>query len=157
MRARISNAVKGVRPRAQKNNTTTLQSVEVREQYQEKTQILENVGEYNNIEDNWEEIKKTVETSAREILGIGTRQVRPSWFDTEYQIANEEKNEAYRTTLRSHCTRRIVEEYKEKWKIEKETYLGETMGVMVRKMCSIKFVMRTGGFSFLNHGSTAVS
>jgi len=68
-------------------NLRKLNTQEVRKQYQIKIlnmfAALENLIDYEDINKAWENIKKNIKTSAKEILGVYEFKQHKPWFDEE--------------------------------------------------------------------------
>jgi hypothetical protein len=65
-----------------------------------------------NIQEEWENIKRVIKGAENEILGMKERKVREEWFDEKCKQITKERNRI-RQKMMVRCTRSIAEEYKE--------------------------------------------
>ena len=72
----------------QRINFRNFNEPEVREQYQieitNRFAALENLSDDEGVNRTWENIKKNIQTSAKESLGLHELKQNKSWFDEEY-------------------------------------------------------------------------
>lgn len=74
------------------------------------------------IDEKWSRCKRALIQAVKEYLGLGNREKRKDWFDSECADITNRKNTTYKLALEKHSTRSAKEAYRKLRREEKHVH-----------------------------------
>ncbi|KDR17214.1 hypothetical protein L798_08319 [Zootermopsis nevadensis] len=116
LKTRQKLAIKSRKATGDKNKAYNVEELKKQgklEEFKDKLRQAEKVNDEDDIEDVWEKPKKTIKSTAQDVLGGIEGQRRNDWFDEKIGKALGERNKA-RCRMLQRPTRNNLKEYKER-------------------------------------------